>query len=259
MIDTHIHVVPGADDGAADLAQAVTVARTAVESGTTSAIAVIHAMGPECPDRPTATGLLLALQNELRNEGLGIELTLGYEIDLLWACTLDVAELLEYSVGDAGRVLILEAPHVGWPRGFEDLVFRLRLNGVIPVLAHPERNPHLQSHPEVLGALVRQGTVLQITAPSVMGAFGNVARSAALRHLLRGEVALLASDGHYHRRGRGDLQGAVERLKRVMPSVSVESLVDGNAALLMDGVAPPPVAGVGTVSRVRARLRSLAW
>ncbi len=259
MIDTHMHVVPGADDGAADMAQAIAVVKAAAEAGTTSAIAIIHATGPECPDRATASALLSALQAELRCRGLELALTLGYEVDLLWACTLEVDDLLEYSVGEDRRVLILEAPHVGWPRGSEELVFRLRLQGVIPVLAHPERNPHIQSRPDVLGALVRQGAVAQITAPSVMGAFGGTARRAALRHLLRGEVALLASDAHYHRRERSNLRGAVARLRQIMPNASVELLVGRNASLLLNGVAPKPVAGPRGVSSVRARLRSLAW
>ena len=259
MIDTHMHVVPGADDGAADMAQAVAVARAAVDAGVTSAIAVIHATGPECLDRSTASELLAALQTELREQGLVLDLTLGYEVDLSWACALEISDLVEYSVGNDHRIIILEAPYVGWPRGSQDLVFRLRLHDMIPVLAHPERNPHIQAHPEILTALVRQGVVEQITVPSVMGAFGGAARRTAKRHLLRGEVALLASDAHYHRLGRGDLRHAVKRLKQVMPNASIDLLVKENPALLMGGVAPQPVTGLASVSRLVAWLRSLVW
>ncbi len=44
-----------------------------------------------------------------------------------------------------------------------------------------------------------------------------------------------------------------------MPAASVELLVGRNASLLLNGVAPKPVAGLRGVSSVRARLRSLAW
>jgi protein-tyrosine phosphatase len=257
VIDTHTHIVPGADDGARDLAQSLGLARAAVRSGVTGAIAVVHALGPDHLPRDAACERLGALMEELRARDIELDLTLAYEVDALWAEELDVEEMRGLAVGGEGRVLILETPHVAWPRRMEDLVFRLRVRGMVPVLAHPERNPYVQTHPEVLSALVSQGAVVQLTAPSILGAFGRAAQQTALRHLMRGDVALLASDAHYARREKADLLAAVRRLSALLPGVAISRLVTENATCVLAGREPQSLPRVGAGGRLSARLRGL--
>lgn len=257
MIDTHTHIVPAADDGARDLAQSLRLARVAVRSGVTDAIAVVHATGPDHLARDAACERLTTLTEGLRARDMELNLTLAYEVDALWAEELDVDEMRGLSVGGEGRMLILETPHAAWPRRMEDLIFRLRIHGMVPILAHPERNPYVQSHPEILSVLVSQGAVVQLTAPSVLGAFGRPAQQTALRHLIRGDVALLASDAHYGRREKADLLAAVRRLSALLPDVAIHRLVNENATSVLAGQEPQPLPKVGAGGRMSARLRGL--
>lgn len=259
LIDTHIHLVPGADDGAGSVAQALGLVRASLRCGCTQAVAVVHATGPETPGWTEVEHSLGALAAAMEEQGLSLSLVVGYEVDAVWASELPTADLRQFSIAREGRVIIIETPHYQWLRGMEDLVFRLRVDGLVPVLAHPERNPHLQAHPEVLTALVDQGAVVQITAPSVLGAFGSAAQKAAIRHVLRGDVALLASDAHYERRGKADLGAALLRLRRLLHSDDVDALVHENAAALVEGHSPAPIPAVGTTARLGVKLRSLVW
>jgi protein-tyrosine phosphatase len=93
-------------------------------------------------------------------------------------------------------VLLLEFPYSGWPLGLADTVFQLRLDGVTPVLAHPERNREVQDAPGLLEPLVRAGAVVQLTAASVEGRDGQRLRAVARGLLDRGLAHLLASDAH---------------------------------------------------------------
>ena len=154
-------------------------------------------------------------------------------------------------------MLLLETPYSGWPRWADRALFDLRLREITPVLAHPERNEGFQRHPQRLSELARQGVVLQITVPSLLGGFGRKARDAAVRHVSRGEVALLASDVHYQRLEHATLDQGIAEVRRLFPHYPVQDLVEHNPRRLLAGqplVAPAPAV---RRDRWRARLRRL--
>jgi tyrosine-protein phosphatase YwqE len=59
--------------------------------------------------------------------------------------------------------------------GTRDVLFQLFLNGITPVLAHPERNLALQRNPDILSDLVTMGCLVQLTAMSITGELGHEA------------------------------------------------------------------------------------
>lgn len=75
-------------------------------------------------------------------------------------------------------------------------MFELAAVGLVTVLAHPERNPDAQAHPELVEAFVRAGGLVQVTAASVDGRLGRRTREASFELLARGLVHVLASDAH---------------------------------------------------------------
>ena len=94
--------------------------------------------------------------------------------------------------------LLVETPYYGWPRDLPDAaVLARRIDGFAPVLAHPERNADVAARPDLLGPLVDEGVLVQVTAASVDGRIGRRAFECA-RLLVREELAhLLASDAHH--------------------------------------------------------------
>lgn len=197
MIDLHSHILPGLDDGPRTLEESLGVARAAVEDGITVLAATPHVRS----DYPTTAdemerGVAL-LQEALRNEGIPLELRTGGELALDQLPGLDAAELRRFTLGGAGgRYLLLEFPYYGWPLGFAQQAFQLRLQGYVPIVAHPERSAEVQESPERARQLVDAGALVQLTAASVDGRLGRAPRAAALRLLELGLAHLLASDAH---------------------------------------------------------------
>ena len=93
-------------------------------------------------------------------------------------------------------MLLLEFPHGEVPFGAEKLTGWLLQNNVIPMIAHPERNKGLMREPAKLKPFIEQGCLLQVTAGSVAGNFGEVAQDLAIQLLESNWVTILASDAH---------------------------------------------------------------
>jgi protein-tyrosine phosphatase len=70
------------------------------------------------------------------------------------------------------------------------------MNGIFPVLAHPERNLDFERNPDGIHEVRAAGIPIQVTAMSITGAFGRRARKVAKRWIKEGVVDLVASDGH---------------------------------------------------------------
>ena len=67
------------------------------------------------------------------------------------------------------------------------------------MIAHPERNKEVVSNVDKINAFVEQGCLLQVTAMSVAGRFGDAAQNIANILLERDWVTILASDAHNSR------------------------------------------------------------
>lgn len=195
MIDLHSHILPGLDDGVESIAAAIELALAAVEDGVTVMAATPHVRD----DYPTSAEQmereLARLRDVLATEKVSLEVVRGGEIALDHLPRLDEGELRRFALGDS-RALLLEFPYYGWPINLEQAVFELRLQGLRPVLAHPERNAEVQADPNRLEQVVNAGALVQLTAASVDGRIGRAPQSAA-RRLLELELAhLIASDAH---------------------------------------------------------------
>ena len=94
------------------------------------------------------------------------------------------------------QYLLVECPdfHIG--RHTESVLRRLLDEAIVPIVAHPERNPTLRSKLSRVEEWVEMGCLTQVTALSIVGGFGGSAKSAGLRLIERGLVHIVASDAH---------------------------------------------------------------
>lgn len=248
MIDLHSHVLPGLDDGAVDLDEAVAICRTAAADGTRVLAATPHVRDdyPTTPEQMEAT-----LAGVRAVAGDTLRLVPGGELDL---AELDRSpeELVRFALAGNPAYLLVETPYVGWPLDIGEKLFRLRSRGITPVLAHPERNGEVQHRPELLEPLVSSGTLVQLTAGSVDGRLGDRARGCATQLLDRGLVHLLASDAHAPTVRAAGLSAAAAALDDAPLALWLTVGVPG--AIVDGGPLPPRPEGPGARRR-RFRLR----
>lgn len=197
MIDLHCHLLPGIDDGAADLDESVAMGRLAAAEGTTLIVATPHLRQGRFWNAGRATLEALAAEVAQRLEGI-VEVRLGGEIA---AHSESFEEMLELPGGDlltlaGSRYVLVEVP---WqPVAFDvmELVHELTVRDLVPILAHPERVRWLAEDPPLLAALRRAGALLQLTGASVTGELGSLPQRVSKSLLDAGMADLVASDGH---------------------------------------------------------------
>ena len=196
VIDLHSHILPGVDDGAATLEEALEIARSAVEDGVRVLAATPHVRD----DYPTTPEMMEARLAEVRaalaREGVELDVRPGGEVALDRLLRLSPEELRRFGLGGNPAYVLLEFPYYGWPLELGERVFALRAEGITAVIAHPERNSDVQARPDRLRELVDAGALVQLTAASLDGRLGRRSRDAA-HALLELELAhLVASDAH---------------------------------------------------------------
>jgi protein-tyrosine phosphatase len=196
VIDLHSHILPGIDDGARTIDDSRELARHAVGEGVQAIAATPHVRA----DYPTSVQQMqqgvARLRRDFEEHGIPLSVLTGAEIDLERLEALPDEELTCFTLACSGRYILLEFPYRGWPLALEHTIFRLRLRGFQPLLAHPERNWEVQQRPERLEAAVAGGALLQITAASVDGRLGRGCEAAARRLLELRLAHVLASDAH---------------------------------------------------------------
>lgn len=243
LVDLHSHLVPGVDDGAADIERGLGALRSMAKAGVGRLVTTPHIDASlvgrdEVFERRHATVVDAWSGVEAAWDG-AVELALAYEV------LLDIPRpnLRDPRVHlGAGRYALVEFHRVVLPPHSEDVLYRIRSQDVTPIVAHVERYP-FRDHPAPLWDEWRDaGAVLQVNTGSLVGRYGSVAQELAWECLERGWVGLLASD--YHARGEPQIRSAIEALEVRSGEEQVDLLYRVNPARVLAGeplLAVPPL------------------
>jgi protein-tyrosine phosphatase len=196
MIDLHCHILPGLDDGAADLSISIAMANAFVADGVTVVACTPHILpGLYHNTGPQIRQATAHLQHTLHKEGIPLGLVSGADNHIVQGFTAELRSGHLLSLADT-RYVLVEPPHHVVPPRLEDLFFNLLVGGYVPILTHPERLTWIKAHYQAIQRLVQAGVWMQVTAGSLAGAFGRNARYWAERMLDEGCVHILATDAH---------------------------------------------------------------
>lgn len=198
-IDLHSHPLPGIDDGATDIKASVMMLCVAARYGTWSMVATPHRYYGGRQNRPELIKQLVTQVREAikcTHFGQNFELLPGQEIPL----TLNTGKELKrgevLTIADRGVYALVEPPFEQLHPWTSDAISAIVQAGYLPILAHPERNSVVQLNPEVVVAFVEAGALLQLTAMSVSGANGDLARLTSEWIIEHGLASIIASDTH---------------------------------------------------------------
>jgi protein-tyrosine phosphatase len=222
VIDLHCHVLPGLDDGPANMPEALALAAAAVASGTTVLVATPHIdhtwrVRPEqIPERAAA------LREALREHDVALEISTGAEIALSRVADLTSSELSGLRLGD-GPYLLLECPLSTTAGDFDTLLLRIRARGESIVLAHPERSPLFQREPARLAGLVEAGLLCAITAGAIEGTFGGPVREFSIGLLREGLAHAISSDAHDALNRPPGIGDALASVESELPGISAQN------------------------------------
>lgn len=196
MIDLHSHILPGIDDGAADLEISIAMAQASVANGVTVLACTPHIMpGVWDNNGPQIRRRVARLQEALDERDIPLRLVTGADVHIAPDLVGAIRSGRVLTLNDT-RYILLELPHHIAPPHADDCFFSLLAAGYVPIFTHPERLSWINTHYNLIERLFESGVWMQVTAGSLTGSFGKRAQLIAERMLRDGLVHILASDTH---------------------------------------------------------------
>jgi protein-tyrosine phosphatase len=198
MIDVHIHLLPGLDDGPADTAGTVELARACVADGVQAVAATPH-VNVSYPTTPaTMANAVMQARDAIAEAGIELKVYGGAEIAIDQMAQLSDDDLRAFTLGSGEAYILLECPYAAWPMELDTQAGRLATLGIRAILAHPERSAGVQAPGGIdkLEQAVNRGIYVQVTAGSLGGRFGRTAQGTARELLQRELVHVISSDAH---------------------------------------------------------------
>jgi protein-tyrosine phosphatase len=236
MVDIHCHILPGLDDGPDALETSLEMAEAAIADGITHVVATPHA-NDSFPFDPE---LIRKRCEELRER-------VGDRLQLLTGCDFHMSfENLQAVQTDPARFtinqknyLLVEFADFAIPPSMDAALKEMRMKGLWPIITHPERNPILVQNRARVNAWVREGCLVQVTAGSLLGRFGQRAQKAAEAWLDEGIIHFFASDAHNVTSRPLQLRPAYDAVAKRKGEAVARALFRENPLATVEGAALP--------------------
>ncbi len=140
------------------------------------------------------------------------------------------------TINDCGQLILLELPFVFVPPGTNELVFNLKANGIIPIIAHAERTLPFQKNPELVRQLVKSGARVQVNSYGLTRRASAKERKCAKWLLQKRLVHFIASDTHSLKSRPPILSIALEYAAHIVGEIEARCLVYDNPRQIINGV-----------------------
>lgn len=211
MIDFHSHILPQIDDGSENPEMSADMLNISLNEGALHICATPHFIAGEIEiAREDYERRLEELSSFYCNPNIkilsGLELYIHPDLPKLYK------EKRIWGLNNT-RYLLIELPMQEFPIYTEKLFYQLRLEGAIPIIAHPERNTRIMKHNELLVNLVEQGTLVQMNAGSLRGIYGQTVQKCAEKFVRMNMVHILGSDGHNNTKRTTEIAEGYKRVK----------------------------------------------
>lgn len=231
MVDIHCHIIPKIDDGPQNIEIALEMLKEAENDGIKDIIATPHFMRGYYETSYSNVKAMVSLLNHIcENEKLNTKIHEGQEI-YLHRNILDY-----YNEGIIGglkdsKYYLFELNPIKFEKFTPEILYEFCLEGIRPIIAHPERYKYIVEELTNLNVLIRERCLFQLDIGSIQGVYGKKVKNCAEKLLNRGIYDFVGSDGHDTFRRKVALSKiSVEQSKENMEKLL--SLISNNRSLL---------------------------
>lgn len=230
LIDIHSHILHNLDDGVENSDQAFDICRFAVENGISDIIATPHLAHPMFEVKyEVAKERLSDLNKRVSDEGLELNIHLGFECRIHGNLIDQLTEYPEYTLCGKGRFFLLELDSLFVPPpDFDTFVFESRLRGLQPILVHPERYSRALRGVSLLKELVDKGLQIQVTGAALTGLQGENRMQFSEKLLKENIVHYIASDIHSANKEDYELANAYAKVMEMCGKETAHKLFISN-------------------------------
>ena len=203
MIDIHMHLIPGVDDGAENMEMALVMMIRAKQQGISQIIATPHsevfryskeggkiifkrlvdAAAKVCPDMKLYLGCEVYCETEIMDQ------------------VLESLNSGRYPTMNGTKYVLMEFSQWVYPENTVPCAEALVKAGYKPIIAHMERYKFLRDNMELVDCFRDMGALIQLNAYSLFDEMDESIKGWARRLVLERKVDFLGTDAHktYHR------------------------------------------------------------
>jgi len=233
IVDIHCHVLPAIDDGPSDWDESLKMISMAKDNNIGKIITTPHWIKGTSwqPSASRVISDVKRLNELLDSQDIEVEVFTGMEIGINENLH-ELARSGEILTLANSNYLLVEIPFISLPIGIEDIIFSLVSYGFIPLLAHPERNKEFQAAPGRILDLMERGALVQITAGSLCGHWGNGAMNCSIKLIENDAVFAIASDGHSVDRRPPEMFEALSILERLVGENETRNILSNSEKII---------------------------
>lgn len=229
MIDIHMHVLPGIDDGPYSIDAALEMIRSSCEQGVTDIFCTSHSWG--CIE--DYMDEFLNLKKCVEEYGIGVKLHPGCEIDCMpddvKAVVSDINNGQSRTLGGSDYVLLEFDRYIST----EDLMSAIRkivaLRNNHIVIAHIERLCCLYENESAIDELQKLGCLFQLNVYSLAGERNDKICSFARKMLEQQRISFLGSDAHRMDHRPPNIASGIQYIYETVPSNYADAVCYKNA------------------------------
>lgn len=195
-VDMHSHILPSIDDGADSVTQSLHLLESLQALGLSTFHFTPHIFAEMYPNNRETIAAAYAELQERMPAGIKTGFAAEYMVDSSFEkkCT-DTDQLLLLP----NQHILVEMSYIQESHSIDSVLFDLKVQGLNPILAHPERYVYYQGEIEKIRRFRDAGILLQVNLLSLLGYYGSREKKVARWLAEQGWIDLLGTDVHHER------------------------------------------------------------
>jgi len=238
MIDFHNHILPNVDDGSKSVEMSLEMLREAEKQGVSDVVNTVHYQHPKMYGIDTSYNFIKTeidkLQSIVDHNNIKIKIHAGAEVFFDYNLTEILSNPITTIGG--GKYMLIEFQTLSLPKDYEKTIFDLQLQGVTPIIAHPERYRPIQNNLKKMSEWLGRGYIIQLDAGSLLGHFGQHAKECAMKIINMGACHIIGSDAHNNKKRNFVLKDAFRIAESILGPDNLNNIIL-NAERVVSGVA----------------------
>jgi tyrosine-protein phosphatase YwqE len=195
--DMHSHLLPAIDDGSKNMGDTILFIKELKQLGFKKIITTPHILPGMYENSPkTILPVLDKVKDSLNNLGIDmpVEAAAEYMIDHEFEQSIKRGDQL-LCFGD--NYILIEMSYMAASPYLQQVIFDLKLLGLQPILAHPERYSYYHSNFNFYTELKERGCLLQLNILSLAGYYGGGVKKIAQKLLKHSMIDFVGTDMHH--------------------------------------------------------------
>ena len=196
-VDMHSHLLPALDDGLQTMEETIFFIDELNKMGYEKLICTPHILSDVHPNSPlTILPRLAEVQQALKEKNIKVkvEAAAEYMVDHEFEQLIKRGEQL---LTFGKNFILIEMSYLAPSPNLDQVIFDLRLAGLQPIIAHPERYNYYHHNFEAYKKMKDSGCWFQVNLLSLAGYYGKHIKKAGEKLIAEGMIDLVGTDMHH--------------------------------------------------------------